>query len=156
MTVLFGHPSGSPFSHHAALAHFEAERLEAFCVPWMPSSTALKAMGAFAPLKPMAARASRRRFAPLAGAPKVQGRLGEWRRLLVRAAGRGHEGLAYDANDWLMRTMAREARRTSVSAVHAYEDCSLWQFEEAKRWGKACIYDMPIGYYAAWGEALVR
>ncbi|HEX5397668.1 MAG TPA: glycosyltransferase family 4 protein, partial [Verrucomicrobiae bacterium] len=38
----------------------------------------------------------------------------------------------------------------SVTAVHSYEDCSLWQFEEAKRRGKACIYDMPIGYYPAW------
>jgi len=36
--------------------------------------------------------------------------------------------------------------------VHAYEDCSLWQFEEAKRRNKACIYDMPIGYYPSWEE----
>jgi glycosyltransferase involved in cell wall biosynthesis len=25
-----------------------------------------------------------------------------------------------------------------------------WQFQEARRLGKACIYDMPIGYYPAW------
>jgi glycosyltransferase involved in cell wall biosynthesis len=37
-----------------------------------------------------------------------------------------------------------------VRAVHAYEDASLWQFIEAKRMGKACIYDMPTCYYAAW------
>jgi len=46
--------------------------------------------------------------------------------------------------------MTCECRRSSVTAVHAYEDCSLWQFAEAKRLGKACIYDMPIGYYPAW------
>jgi glycosyltransferase involved in cell wall biosynthesis len=34
-----------------------------------------------------------------------------------------------------------------VTAVHAYEDCSLWQFQEANRLGKACVYDMPICYY---------
>ena len=34
-----------------------------------------------------------------------------------------------------MRTMARECNRPSVTAVHAYEDCSLLQFEEAKRQG---------------------
>jgi hypothetical protein len=45
-----------------------------------------------------------------------------------------------------MATMQRECHRTSVTAVHAYEDCSLLQFREAKRLGKACIYDMPIGY----------
>src|SRR5437870_5753527 len=37
MTILFGHPTGNPNSHHAALAHLEAGRLEAFCVPWMPT-----------------------------------------------------------------------------------------------------------------------
>src|SRR5258707_10265394 len=74
------------------------------------------------------------------------------RRLITRAVGRGDEALAYEANDWLMRTMQRECRRVSVRAVHAYEDCSLQQFQEAKRLGKACIYDMPIGYYSAWAN----
>jgi glycosyltransferase involved in cell wall biosynthesis len=49
-----------------------------------------------------------------------------------------------------MRTMAHECRRSTVRAVHAYEDCSLWQFMEAKRLGKACIYDLPTCYYPAW------
>jgi len=46
--------------------------------------------------------------------------------------------------------MARECRRPAVTAVHSFEDCSLWQFEAAKHLGRACIYDMPIGYYPAW------
>ena len=50
--------------------------------------------------------------------------------------------------------MKRECHRPDVSAVHAYEDCSLWQFEEAKRIGKTCIYDIPIGYYPAWEQTL--
>lgn len=62
----------------------------------------------------------------------------------------GDESLSYQANDWLMRTMRRECRRRSVTAVHSYEDCSARQFEEAKRLGKACIYDLPIGFYPAW------
>ena len=99
-----------------------------------------------------ARRLSRRHFAPLASAPKIQGRASEWRRLLTRAVGWGDERLSYQANDWLMRCMSRECRRPSVTAVHAYEDCSLWQFAEAKRLGKACIYDMPIGYYPAWEQ----
>jgi glycosyltransferase involved in cell wall biosynthesis len=72
--------------------------------------------------------------------------------MLVRLAGRGDQRLSYQANDWLMRTMARNCRRSSVTAVHSYEDCSLWQFEEAKRLGKQCIYDMPIGYFPWWEE----
>ena len=51
-----------------------------------------------------------------------------------------------------MRTMARVCHRSDVSAVHAYEDCALWQFEAAKGLQKNCIYDMPIGYYPWWQE----
>lgn len=98
----------------------------------------------------MASRLSRRRFAPLTLAPTRQGPAGEFYRLVLRALGLGDERLAYQANDWLMRTMAGEVERNAVRAVHSYEDCSLWQFEMAKRKGVACIYDMPIAYYPVW------
>jgi glycosyltransferase involved in cell wall biosynthesis len=151
MSVLFGHPTGNPFSYNAALAHFEAARLEAFCIPWMPSPATFRLLELIRPLRAMVQRLDRRHFPRLAEAPKVQGLSGESRRLLVRALGWGDDDrLANEANDWLMRTMRRECRRFAVTAVHAYEDCSLWQFTEAKRLGKACIYDMPIGYYPAW------
>lgn len=150
MTVLFGHPTGNPNSLHAALAHFESGSLEAFCVPWMPSTSTLSVLDGILPIRPMAQRLARRTFAPLTEAPKVQGRVAEWARLLQRALGTGDERLSYEANDWLMRTMQRECRRPAVTAVHAYEDCSVLQFEEARRLGKACLYDMPIGYYPAW------
>jgi starch synthase len=152
MTILFGHPGGNPNSHHAALAHFEAGWLEAFCVPWMPSQQSLRAISAVPGLGSMARRLARRHFAPLDAAPKRQGRLGEVRRLLLRSLGQGSERLSYEANDWLMRIMTRGVRGRDVTAVHSYEDCSLGQFEEARRRGKACIYDMPIGYYLAWQQ----
>src|SRR5207237_245811 len=75
MSILFGHPTGNPNSYQAALAHFAAGRLEAFCVPWMPSGCTVDALGGTRLLQPM---------------------------------------------------------------VH--------------RLGKACVYDMPIGYYPAWAE----
>jgi glycosyltransferase involved in cell wall biosynthesis len=150
VSILFGHPGGNPNSHQAALAHFETGRLEAFCVPWMPSPAALRFLGQIAPLQAMARRLARRDFPSLRSAPKIQGRAGELRRLLTRGLGQGDERLSYQAGDWLMRTMRRECRRPAVTAVHAYEDCSLWQFAEAKRLGKGCLYDMPIGYYPAW------
>ena len=112
--------------------------------------TTLRVLDHIKPLRAMTQRLSRRHFPPLAKAPKIQGRAGEFRRLLIRAAGCGDDRLSNEANDWLMRTMTRECRRSGVTAVHAYEDCSLWQFAEARRLGKACIYDMPIGYYPAW------
>lgn len=152
MSVLFGHPGGNPNSHHAALAYLEAQRLEAFCVAWMPSALTLRTLDRVGPLSAMVQRLARRRFPELARARKIQGRTGEVRRLLERALHRGDESLSYQANDWLMKTMARECRRSCVTAVHSYEDCSLDQFVEAKRLGKACIYDMPIGYYPAWEQ----
>jgi glycosyltransferase involved in cell wall biosynthesis len=155
MSILFGHPTGNPNSHHAALAHFEAGRLEAFCVPWMPTTTELRVLRRIPGLASWSARLQRRSFPPLAKAPRVQGRILEWKRMAKRILGSGlvaTEALAYEANDWLMRTMTRECQRPAVTAVHSYEDCSLWQFEEAKRRGKSCIYDMPIGYYPAWQE----
>jgi glycosyltransferase involved in cell wall biosynthesis len=116
----------------------------------MPSLPALRVIGQAVPLRPWAQRLGRRSFAPLARAPLIQDRFGEMGRLVKRALGRGGETLAYQANDWLMATMARECRRPSVTAVHSYEDCALEQFLAAKHLGKACIYDMPIGYYPAW------
>ena len=151
MTVLFGHPSGAPFAYHAALAHFEAGYLESFCVPWMPSPNTLRFLESIGPLRAKTARLGRRHFAPLARAPLTQGRLGEVRRLLIRSLRRGaDEKLAVEANDWLMRTMTRELKRRRVTAVHAYEDCSLSQFREAKRLGKSCIYELTATYYPAW------
>lgn len=155
MSILFGHPSGNPNSHQAALAHLESGRLEAFCVPWLPSAFTAR-MLRLAPAGSSLRRAARRHASALADAPTVQGRPGEWRRMIIRGLGRGDEGLSYEANDWLMDTMKRECRRPAVTAVHSYEDCSLGQFEEAKSAGKACIYDMPIGYYPAWQKTQQR
>jgi hypothetical protein len=147
MSILFGHPTGNPFSHNAALAHLEAGLLECLCVPWMPSTATIRVLSLIQPLRPLTQRFARRQFAPLSRVPKVQGRVGEVCRLLMRASGHGDP--IDQGNRWLMRTMARECHRSTVTAVHAYEDCSLWQFMEAKRLGKACVYDMPICYYPA-------
>jgi len=159
MSVLFGHPTGNPNSLHAALSHFESGRLEAFCVSWLPTEREIAFLKRLPGIEKLATRLERRCFRPLADAPKIQGRLGEWWRMTKRVLLDGRissEALAYEANDWLMETMARECRRPSVTAVHSYEDCSLLQFQEAKRRGKACIYDMPIGYYSAWEETQRR
>src|SRR5581483_5657905 len=150
MSILFGHTTGMPNVYHGALAHFEAGWLESFCFPWMPSATTLRLLGSITPIKPKVDRLSRRHFPGLTSVQKRQGRLGEMRRLLVRALGFESDHLAVEANEWLMRTMTRYCVKPTVTAVHAYEDCSLWQFRKAKRLGKACIYNMPIGYYAYW------
>src|SRR5262245_52905028 len=135
--ILFGHPTGNPNSHHAALSHFEHGRLAGFVVPWMPSEFSLRMLGWIPPLRSSVSRLTRRRFQPLESAPTIQGRALEVVRLGKRLCGRGDERLSYEANDWLMRTMAHYSMTSSVNAVHSYEDCSLLQFEVSKRQGKA-------------------
>ena len=150
--ILLGHPTGNPISHEAALAYADAGCLEAFCTPWFPEVWQLTMLRAMPGIRRESERLARRRFEPIAGARKVQGRPAEFLRMAQRLCRLGNEGLSYQANDWLMRTMARECRRSSVTQVQSYEDCSLWQFEAAKRLGKRCVYDMPIGYYGWWEQ----
>jgi glycosyltransferase involved in cell wall biosynthesis len=150
MSILFGHTTGMPNVYHGALAHLEAGRLESFCFPWMPSARTLRLRRSIAPIRSKVERLSRRHFTPLASVRIRQGRFGEMRRLFVRGLGFESDHLAVQANEWLMRTMTRYCANPAVTAVHSYEDCSLWQFRKAKRLGKACIYNMPIGYYAYW------
>jgi len=157
--ILFGHPAGNPNSHQAALSHFESGRLEAFCVSWLPTEREIRLLKLLPGAKRLAGRLERRVFPQLDGANLVQGRLKEWERIAKRLLIGDpitNEAVAYQANDWLMETMTRECKRPAVSAVHSYEDCSLLQFQAAKRLGKACIYDMPMGYYPAWKETLER
>lgn len=150
MSVLIGHPTGNPNSHNAVAAYLEAGLLDSFCVPWMPGMGTTRMLKRFPPLRAMARGLERRQFPSLAQAPTVQGKSREFVRLLNRAAGWNGGGSGDQGNRWVMRTMTRECRRSTVTAVHAYEDCSLWQFEEAKRLGKACVYDLPTVYYPAW------
>ena len=84
--ILFGHPTGNPNSHHAALAHYESGALEAFCVPWMPTPGQIAALRRVPGLSRSAGRLARRWFEPLRNAPRVEGRLGEWVRLARRLA----------------------------------------------------------------------
>ncbi len=155
MGILFGHPTGNPNSHQAALAHFETDRLAAFCVPWMPRPFEMGLLRAVPGLRNQVSRLERRAFSDLYPAPRIEGRWGEWMRMAKRLLPDGKlsgDRLSYEANDWLMRTMKRNCQQQKVTAVHSYEDCSLWQFEEARKSGKVCIYDMPIGYYPAWED----
>ncbi len=125
----------------------------------MPAPGEIQLLKRIPGLRQLAARLERRVFPPLAKATVIQDTLPEWGRIFRRLLVGGpviDEAMAYTANDWLMRTMARECKRPTVSAVHSYEDCSLLQFIEAKRLGKGCIYDMPIGYYPAWKEKKER
>jgi alpha-maltose-1-phosphate synthase len=50
---------------------------------------------------------------------------------------------------------ARELQSSSAVACYAYEDGALRTFKAAKRWGKLCLYDLPIGYWRAARQILL-
>jgi glycosyltransferase involved in cell wall biosynthesis len=150
MTVVFGHPTGNPNSHHAALSHFEAGWLETCCFPWLPSAKMLALIERGPGMSDLARRLRRRHFAELDTAPVVKGRLMAVASFALRLQNGGEVQAARWGNSWLMRCLASSANGPRVTAVHSYEDCSLLPFETAARLGHAKIYDMPIGYFEAW------
>jgi glycosyltransferase involved in cell wall biosynthesis len=156
--VLIGHPTGTPFAHHGALAHLERNRLTAFCVPWMPSRNQLRVLRRLGMPSPWLKRLERRRFEPLLEAPKVQGRWREVGRLSSRVVlgPRVAAAVTRNANRWVMDTMSRELERLGAGIVHSYEDCSLRQFRVARRLGRRTVLEQPIAYYRAWRETLAR
>ena len=98
------------------------------------------------------ARSARRHFPPLADAPKIQGRLGEMRRLITR--GLRSDG---DMRRFPMKPTTGSCARCAESADAPV--CAQFMptkivrsgnFKRPSVWAKACIYDMPIGYYPAW------
>ena len=42
-----------------------------------------------------------------------------------------------------------EKRNIQIDAIYAYEDCALSSFQAAHKYGKACFYELPIGYWRA-------
>lgn len=148
--VISGHPTGNPNSHHAALAWHERGRLLKFCTPWFPSRQELALIERVPGLREQARRLSRRRFEALADAPMRQDKPGEIARIVRSRLGWRGPGFTQEANKWLMSVMSEECRDARVAAVHSFEDCSVEQFREAKRLGKACIYDMPTCHWKFW------
>ncbi|WP_218081022.1 glycosyltransferase family 4 protein [Anthocerotibacter panamensis] len=47
----------------------------------------------------------------------------------------------------LDRSVAHALKTQDVRAVYCYEDAALATFEQAKKQGVACIYDLPIAYW---------
>ena len=45
-------------------------------------------------------------------------------------------------------------KHIQIDAVYAYEDGALQTFQAAKRYGKNCLYELPIGYWRAMRELL--
>ena len=155
------HPTGNANVRQAAQALNEAGLLSEFwtTVYWRRE----RALNSVLP-GPVAQLFNRRAF-PHVRRDQVRSR--PWReaaRLLADRAGltaltRHETGLlSVDAvYRSLDRTVARRLRRkTTISAVHAYEDGALRSFRSARQVGIKTIYELPIGYWKAYRELMVE
>jgi alpha-maltose-1-phosphate synthase len=147
MGIVIGNIAANPNTLHAALAHYEAGKLQSFCIPWLPSACLVNALRYCPGLHRAAMRLGRRVFPPLDKAPRIEDPLGEGFRLLLRILKRETERLNGRAAQWLSRKMIQQCRRREATGVHAYEDYALDALEHARGLGKVCIYDMPAAYF---------
>jgi glycosyltransferase involved in cell wall biosynthesis len=152
VSVLIGHPTGNPNSFNAALAHFEAGRLAAFCIPLLLPTWVAESIEALPIPIEHFKRIARRSFPPLTGAPLAQATISDWMQTGWRLISSRDNEQAWLGNHWVMHRMSSLVNAQGVTAVHCYEDCALEQFHCAKRHNKLCIYDLPIGYWAEWAN----
>ena len=156
---LMSHPLGNANARQTALALDEAGLLAELwtCLHWVPGNPVERWMPAA-----MAQELGRRGW-PEAVRPRVRtAPVREAARLLAsRLPGARwltrHEAgwCSVDAvfND-LDRTVARRVPallhgRETIDGVYAYEDGAEATFQEARRRGLTCVYDLPIGYWTA-------
>ena len=153
--ILMSYPIVNAFARQTSLALTEAGLLEELwtCLHWVPGSPAERWMP-----KALARELGRRawpepvrpriRTAPVREAARLlAGRVPGARWLARHEAGWCSVDAVFQALD---RTVARRLPRLpAVRGVYAYEDGALELFRAARRQGLKCIYDLPIGYWAA-------
>lgn len=154
MKVILAHPTGNEFVRAAACGLLDADLLFQFYtgIATFPGS-ALDRLGALGPLSEL----RRRRF-DVALEPVTS--TWPWLELGRQVASKAgltnltrHEtGLfsvdaVYQNLDKRVAARLAAATRRGVTGIYAYEDGAAFSFEEAKKLGLKCIYDLPIGYW---------
>lgn len=151
--ILFSHPTGNANVRHAALGLHRAGVLGEFwtCVQYRETPFLRRVVPG------SLARQLRRRVFPseLAGVMRSSP-LRELGRMLAPRAGlrslvRHEQGpLSVDAvYRSLDRKVSQRLADPRFQGVYAYEDGAEKSFQIAAQLGKACIYDLPIGYWRA-------
>src|SRR2546430_17317270 len=116
-------PYTTLFRSNAAVAYLEAGLLECLCVTWMPSRRTIDILKCLRPLRSSAQRLERRHVPSLSYVPKMQNRISEVCRLMIRASGFDSEHFSDQSHRWLMRTMAPGCHRSTGTAFHAHGNC---------------------------------
>lgn len=156
MSIIFSHPTGNANVRAAAASLAGANRLAEFhtTIASFPGST-LDRLGTISLLSDI----RRRRFDSVLR-PYIHS--SPWRevgRFVASKAGltalTKHEtgpfsiDAVYQALDRRVASGLKQALKSELSAVYAYEDGAVFSFREAKRLGIQCLYDLPTGYWRA-------
>jgi starch synthase len=151
--ILFSHPTGNANVRHAALGLHKAGLLGEFwtCVHYRETPFLRRV------LPGSLSRQLRRRIFPAELSEVMRSSpFRELGRLLAPRAGlrslvRHEQGpLSVDAvYRSLDRKVSQRIADPRFHGVYAYEDGALESFQAANRRDKACIYDLPIGYWRA-------
>jgi len=78
------------------------------------------------------------------------------KKLIVHETGPFCIDQIYRTLDWHVATNLNIAQKEGVTAVYAYEDGALEIFEQAKKLGLLCIYDLPIAYWETGRKLLLE
>jgi len=156
--VLLSHPVGSPFSKNALLALKEANLLHEVVTTFVFHENGH--LDRSLNLLPARWRARlreelcRRSWMNVRGVPSCTRPFNELFRILMIRSGWAYRIGIRDQHllDWVCRSLDRHVAkrhmtRDSVDAVYAYEDTAAETFQEAKKKGIVCFYDLPILFY---------
>lgn len=152
--VLFSHPAVNAYTRNVALALAEQGLLDEFCTTlgWGDGGSAMRHL-------PQAIQKewSRRQVDPLVAAKVHRHGILETGRLLAPRVGLGdlskHESGPFSL-DAVYRNLDRYVAKRleskkNLTAVYCGEDGALETFRAARERGLKCVYDLPIGYWAA-------
>ena len=154
--IVFSHPTGNQNARAALAALYNHGLLSRFytSIAVFPN-TLLDGVGNLPPLTEINRRRYDKQLQPFTKTfPFYEtGRLlstkFHFEKLLQYETGLFSVDAVYRALDKKVASSLPAGKRKGVTGIYAYEDGALFSFQEAKRLGLQCLYDLPIGYWRA-------
>jgi len=163
MKIIVSHPTGNANVRAIAKGFLKAGLLHKFytTIASFPSDFSYK-LGSFGPFKEIRRRSFDSKLQPYVHtypwreigrsfASKFR-----MKKLIVHETGPFCIDQIYRTLDRHVATNLNIAQKEGVTAVYAYEDGALEIFEQAKKLGLLCIYDLPIAYWETGRKLLLE
>ena len=163
MKLILSHPTGNSFVRAAAKGFFEKDMLLNFTtsVSSFPGGF-LDRLGGFGPFSEIRRRRYDSSLQPYTKSwPWMEvGRMAA-RKVGLNYLVKHEEGFfcvdaVYRYQDKKVATLIDKEGRNKANLIYAYEDGALASFKAAKKTGLNCVYDLPIGYWRAARELMLK